>query len=333
MDVRRNEVIDISKGIGIILMIMGHVGLGSFFDHWIHAFHMPMFFIISGFLYKDRIFTKKFFIKRIRQLLVPYIIVGCFHYFIWFILHVQEDIDLVEPLVNLFWTNTNYNMPIAGAIWFLTAFFVSNILFSIFMTYLNRYAGKVCLGIAFFTCILNSCIKIRLPWAIDSGLVGCGLMYIGYIWKKISDTKKINILRENIAYSILAFFLFSFGAFINGYVNMREGKYSVIWLFWINAVGLTISINLVCEYIIKYRKEKLYTKVLRYIGKNSISFLCFNQLVIFFLKKIEMLFWKTNANLIIMLGEKVIITSVAIILLFGINELIFKTKLRVIFGR
>jgi fucose 4-O-acetylase-like acetyltransferase len=36
--------IDIFRGIGIILMIMGHIYFGVRFDKFIHAFHMPMFF-------------------------------------------------------------------------------------------------------------------------------------------------------------------------------------------------------------------------------------------------------------------------------------------------
>lgn len=40
----RAENIDVFLGFGIILMVMGHIGFGSIFDQFIHAFHMPMFF-------------------------------------------------------------------------------------------------------------------------------------------------------------------------------------------------------------------------------------------------------------------------------------------------
>lgn len=33
------------------MMVMGHVGFGNKFDLWIHAFHMPMWFIISGYFF------------------------------------------------------------------------------------------------------------------------------------------------------------------------------------------------------------------------------------------------------------------------------------------
>lgn len=44
----RLNYIDCFRAIGICLMIMGHVGFGGHFDKWIHAFHMPMFFFVSG---------------------------------------------------------------------------------------------------------------------------------------------------------------------------------------------------------------------------------------------------------------------------------------------
>ena len=34
------------------MMVMRHIGVGATFDKFIHAFHMPMFFLVSGFLYK-----------------------------------------------------------------------------------------------------------------------------------------------------------------------------------------------------------------------------------------------------------------------------------------
>ena len=40
----RIDYLDIARCIGIILMIMGHVGFSKRFDHFIHAFNMPMFF-------------------------------------------------------------------------------------------------------------------------------------------------------------------------------------------------------------------------------------------------------------------------------------------------
>ena len=65
--------VDYFRAFGILLMIMGHVGFGSVFDKWIHAFHMPMWFFISGYFYKS---DRKFFVhvrKRVVSLVVPFL--------------------------------------------------------------------------------------------------------------------------------------------------------------------------------------------------------------------------------------------------------------------
>ncbi len=42
--------LDAARGIGILLVLLGHTSPS--FGKFIYGFHMPLFFIISGFLYK-----------------------------------------------------------------------------------------------------------------------------------------------------------------------------------------------------------------------------------------------------------------------------------------
>ena len=55
--------ISISKGIGIMLMVTGHIFVCSdnmFIHNFIYAFHMPLFFMISGYCFSERQFWKLF---------------------------------------------------------------------------------------------------------------------------------------------------------------------------------------------------------------------------------------------------------------------------------
>ena len=69
---KRIESVDLTRGLCIILMIMAHIGFGSFFDHYVHAFHMPIFFLVSGYFYKDKP-LKQFFWTKTKTLLLPYV--------------------------------------------------------------------------------------------------------------------------------------------------------------------------------------------------------------------------------------------------------------------
>lgn len=82
----RNEDIDFFRGIAAILMILGHsfitypvdisnVKWCAAIENLIYMFHMELFFLISGLVYKC-VNYKKFINKKANRILVPYIFFG-----------------------------------------------------------------------------------------------------------------------------------------------------------------------------------------------------------------------------------------------------------------
>ena len=70
----RSLTLDIAKGFGIILVVVGHcIKAYTIPGIFIYAFHMPLFFLISGICFNGEKYQefKPFFYKRLRQLLVP----------------------------------------------------------------------------------------------------------------------------------------------------------------------------------------------------------------------------------------------------------------------
>eukprot|EP00825_Cyclidium_porcatum_P037469 TRINITY_DN4140_c0_g1_i2.p3 TRINITY_DN4140_c0_g1~~TRINITY_DN4140_c0_g1_i2.p3 ORF type:complete len:127 (-),score=22.84 TRINITY_DN4140_c0_g1_i2:34-414(-) len=47
----KDNYISTAKAFGIIFMVMGHSGCPTFLHNIIYAFHMPLFFFCSGFLF------------------------------------------------------------------------------------------------------------------------------------------------------------------------------------------------------------------------------------------------------------------------------------------
>ena len=69
----RNICFDISKGIAITLMVLGHSSLPRFISDWIYSFHMPFFYFISGVLTKwDDTKTNNFIKHKYKSLMVPF---------------------------------------------------------------------------------------------------------------------------------------------------------------------------------------------------------------------------------------------------------------------
>ena len=90
MSGKRFRVIDIAKGLGIILVILGHSLKQTEVDaKWIrilicliYSFHMPLFFVLSGFLAHRILYLKnyqerrRYLGDRAFRLLVPYFVIG-----------------------------------------------------------------------------------------------------------------------------------------------------------------------------------------------------------------------------------------------------------------
>ena len=85
--------VDVAKALGIVLVFHGHfvqwfiplgVQAAAAQMKWIYAFHMPMFFMLVGFVYKDRAVPFDAFIKRqVRTRLVPAWIFNIVGMFAW----------------------------------------------------------------------------------------------------------------------------------------------------------------------------------------------------------------------------------------------------------
>ena len=119
----------------------------------------------------------------------------------------------------------------------------------------------------------------------------------------------------------------TFLIFLNGYVNMREGKYAWIPLFWVNvllAIFVGISISKLIDRWLRNCKLKVW---LLGVGKNSIVYLCLNQIVILCVTKIF--------GVIQLPGyiNKILILAISLCILFVASIILTKTKLKILLGR
>ena len=81
---KRVQYVDIAKGIGIILVVMGHndFALISPFAHkLIYSFHMPMFFFMSGMFFKPDVPFLTFLWNRFNGILKPFFSILLLIYF------------------------------------------------------------------------------------------------------------------------------------------------------------------------------------------------------------------------------------------------------------
>lgn len=182
MDVdSRNEKIDILRGVLILLVVVGHsVDENNLIKNVIFLFHMPLFFMISGLLFKEERFNYSYVLKKVKRLLFPY----CFYAMITIFL---TDAFRFRSILRYIWGGRK----VTGVFWFSTCLFLSLIIFQ-FM--LNNFNDKKIKGFLFVGAIAGigesvlsvlAVLKIPdLPWNIDVCLMSLVYMAIGYYGKR-----------------------------------------------------------------------------------------------------------------------------------------------------
>lgn len=317
--------------IGIFDKIMRYVGFNVSADIVVHAFHMPMFFVVSGFFYSKPDRLGEYIKKKAKTLLVPYIVFGIISYIVWLVINLENY--SFAPLKHLLFVNTD-GLPITGALWFLTALFIVQILYAILDIIICNQAifTIFVIGISLFGSLLYHFIPYRLPYAFDTACASMGLVHLGRILYPLLSREKSGKKRllDVPWILVLLFSIISVNLIrINGMVNLRVALYSNLALYWINAI-LSSYILLVISFKISLMKSPFVKKIsdtLIGIGKDSIVYVCLNQLVIYFVNE--------TLSCTIAYGYiyRCVLMALVMISLDLLRRILVNTQLRVLIGK
>ena len=192
--------IDYLKAFGIYLMVLGHSpllsdGLRSI----IYSFHMPLFFMISGLLFKNQD-IKVILRKSFNSLIIPYLLINLICISLWiFTQYLHGDLhfnDFVSRLCAIFlglgYERFGFN-PVCAPTWFFLALFWCRALMSLYCKHCKTGLSKI-LTVAFIIAIVY-CMKqtnIIIPYAISSSLMALPIMIFAYEFKEIILRVKTN---------------------------------------------------------------------------------------------------------------------------------------------
>lgn len=196
---KRDINLDIVKGIGIIAVIIGHIF--PYGVKFIFSFHMPLFFVIAGFLYK-RSPIRVSIRKDYKRLIIPYLITGLGVYCLDLAASLIWHHDPTHWLIGTLWGNGSgghtsalfADIPYIGAIWFLLALFICKQTFLLLESRIGNLIklGLLSLTISIIASLIDS-LWINLPFAILPGLSSIIFYYAGYAIKKLGGVNQVNL--------------------------------------------------------------------------------------------------------------------------------------------
>ena len=273
----RINYIDYTKGIAILFVIFGHVYCGhNVATNWIYSFHIPLFFIVSGFLLnfsksKD---TKKIILKKLKLLMVPYLLFSLINIVGNYLINGLSTIVLKSDVFN---TITLFGI---GALWFLPVLFIVELIFLFNKNIINKNINKILFYLSIITIISVFILISKGNYNTIIGkftvvfvrvVVAIFFSNIGYYSYRFIN--KINLK----AYQIITLTLVSIGfSSLNGHVDLWGIQFNNIFLYVFNSITGSLT-------IIFMMKKVNRSKVLDFLGQNTLIIMATHQLIIKFI--------------------------------------------------
>lgn len=252
----RDISIDVCKGLGIILVVFGHlpiiganlVGLDSF----VYQFHVPLFFFLSGVFFKEDERIGTFFIKKVKGLYIPFLIAN-----VVFVLIDLFKAHFNTQVSNGFWLYLLRvfagldTSPLGSPSWFLIVLFRAALLYKL-LDYFFRHNVIFCSIISILLFVLG----LMLP---DIAYVGPSLTavlfyHLGHMYGKLNVKLYISKIPSfgKISAVVLAFLVIWVISTAN-HVDMRTNEYGQVYLFLMSSILGVLAIILF-SMVIMYAK-------------------------------------------------------------------------------
>jgi fucose 4-O-acetylase-like acetyltransferase len=280
----RVEILDFLRGGAMILVLLHHSGFP--FGRYILDFHMPFFFILSGYIEKcrdEQLPFKKYVKKRFYRLIVPYFSFEFINLVIWYIIcgmteKTQSFLPALFSIIFCF-DLKSYIGLLGGRIWFFPCLFISDVLFWGIRKLIKTNPEYLCTTlILFFLSLMTSRIlPFRLPYMVDTAMMATAFIVIGYIG---TDIFSYFISGKHIAVDIIIAILMSmllFYADNTGFVQMYMyiNRYGNYILTIVAAIAGSIAYVIVAKYA-----YYLFLK-LSFL-KSIVLWYSYNSLIVFF---------------------------------------------------
>jgi acyltransferase len=285
----RLTVIDILRGITIILVVAGHT---EFTPAWandlLRNFRMPLFFLVTGYLFSATNYFHHFnrlVSNRFLSILIPYFSAAIFFYIFWFCRQWAEndwDLTWYKPLIGIIYgVEPGGWLVINGPLWFLVCLFAAHVIFCLSMRYVHTCRLPY-QAVCFFTLGIVGFLVSKLfylPWSLDVALVVQPFVFIGYQLKQFKAVEK---LTPNFLLTLLMLVIFAGAVYFNPPIDINNRVYGSLPLFYIGGIAGSILVIQLTKWLSRF---KWSVNILSYVGRESLAVLINHS---FFLLVIEL---------------------------------------------
>lgn len=262
--------IDTAKGIGIVLVVIGHTSfVPKAIIDWIFTFHMPLFFFLSGYVFREK---AKFYVIQIKQLLIKYIILSLTFSISYCYLSGWRYPDYIHALSCSEWEASDPATPL----WFLLSLFFVKCIYN--MIYKCKYRDYICIILAGFGFALSSLgVPIR---AFNASLIGILFFALGNLERERNVLPCRNSRKALCAIAV-SLGLVIITSMVNGRIDMNAGQYNSILLFIIGSFAGIVFVIITGKIVTR-------CQILAILGRNSLTVYLLHMYTVVIMQCIEM---------------------------------------------
>lgn len=290
----RNAQVDIAKGIGIFFVIIGHlITYGHPIFRWIFSFHMPLFFFLSGYVFKyDSEQLGRGVLKTLCSLLTPYFLMCLFGLAVTILAsktiipgwHINSLKDVIFQVFYFVQPECLH----VGQVWFLFCLAMVQVLFLLLKNLKVSERMEILFVILSFSLSIGlSCIYMKIggrqimnhsiprpPFKLDTAFMGLVFFYLGNkdCEKQISASFNSKPLyKKGLVLLLLLCVNLIYVIMLNDTVNLANNWYK-------NTVFFALSSITGVYFIFLFSSMVKHSKILEFYGKNSLPIFAFHSM-------------------------------------------------------
>lgn len=284
--------VSFAKGIGIMLMVLGHTFFSAYGYAVIYMFHMPLFFFLSGYCFRESHLDdfRNFAKKRISRIYVPFVkycLIFLLLHNVFYYLNIYNGTFGFEGEVSQLYGVADYakktfliffclsgNEQVLGGYWFLhTMFFASFIFYGLLKLKIPIAGGLVALGLSMLLYFKGIPVVNIYCGAKEFLAVAC--MMAGYLYKSHSIDKFVD---KYSAYVLLFCAILLVLGSLYWHGEMLDMTWSHTIPYFISAIAGSILVMKVSK--LSVDKTRRFANCISFIGSKTIEiltwhFLCF----------------------------------------------------------
>lgn len=306
---KENTMVSSAKGIGILLVLVGHFGFIPEFKRIIYLFHMPLFFFLSGYLFKDRGAKEflRYVFRKIKSLYFPFIACNLFAMFFHNLfcrigIYNADDLflNVAEVLKHIVRILLCIEMEdIVAPMWFLPVLMAVSIVYFVLRAIVKNEEINTGITVLIFLMayMLMSINRNSGIWRAVI-LVGTGLwmFHIGHLYRHYENKMREKLHQFPVILGCIAIEILL--SLITN-INMIRMQFSNPIFF---SLGAVLGIN-----TILWMAEIVQPDWLCYIGRNSLTVLEWHYWGAVMVTILQTVIYKNTANgIIVYQGTKTI---------------------------